>query len=113
MTNNAATNRNRKTSKADSLTMAIAAAPMTLEDKLGWHFAMLDKIPKSMLPVCAAAIRLHDAGFDEATTMLDLPAGATYFGKSRASIGDVISGHYLEFFLATFADCLPASPLAT
>lgn len=96
---------------ADNFTRAIAAAPMTLEDKLEWHFSTLDGIPKTMLPVCASAIRLHDAGFDEAKTMLDLPEGSTYFGKSQASIADVIFGHYLEFFLAAFADDLPATPL--
>ena len=101
------------TTKAENFTMAIAAAPMSLEDKLSWHFTTLDRIPKSMIPVCAAAIRLHDAGFDESTTMLDLPPGISFFESNQASIGQVIEGHYLEAFLAVFADCLPASPLDT
>ena len=97
----------------DNFSLAVAAAPMTLEDKLSWHFTTLDRIPKSMIPVCAAAIRLHDAGFDEATTMLDLPAGISFFESRQASIGQIIEGHHLEAFLAVFADCLPNSPLDT
>lgn len=96
----------------DNFSLAVAAAPMTLEDKLRWHFATLDRIPKSMLPVCAAAIRLHDAGFDERTTLVDLPAGVSFHGQSTVSIADVIAGHYLEPFLALFADLIPSSPLA-
>ena len=95
----------------NSLSLAIAAAPMPLEDKLGWHFASLDRIPKTMLSVCAAAIRLHDAGFDERETMLDLPAGTKYLGRSQASLSEIIEGHYLEPFLAVFAEYLPATPL--
>lgn len=99
------------TTKADNFSMAIAAAPMSLEDKLGWHFANLDRIPKSMLPVCAAAIRLHNAGYPERTTMVTLPTGVTFEGQREVSIGEVIAGHYLEVFLDIFADFLPASPL--
>lgn len=99
------------TTKAENFSMAIAAAPMSLEDKLGWHFATLDRIPKSMLPICAAAIRLHDAGYPERTTMLTLPIGVSFEGAREVSIGDVIAGHYLEVFLAVFADYVPASPL--
>lgn len=96
----------------DYFSLAVAAAPMSLEDKLGWHFANFKRIPKSMLQVCAVAIRLHDAGFDEDETILDLPAGVTRFGKTSTSIADVIAGHHLEPYLALFADWIPANPLA-
>ena len=64
-----------------------------------------------MLPVCAAAIRLHDAGFDERETMLALPEGSKYLGRNEASLSEIIEGHYLEPFLAVFAEYLPATPL--
>lgn len=97
--------------KHDELGWAIAAAPMPLEAKLEWHFTTLDPMPKGMLELCAAAIRLHDDGFCEATTMLDLPPGVTFEGRSSSSIGNIIFGHYLEYFLAEFADEVPAAAI--
>ncbi len=43
--------------------------------------------------------------------MLDLPPGVTFEGRSSASIGNIIFGHYLEYFLAEFAHEVPASAI--
>ena len=94
-----------------NLSLAIAAAPMSLEDKLGWHLLnFAPQPPKAMTKVWLACITAFDLGMPE-TTNIGLPEGSTFQGKPIATIADVIEGYHLEYYLASFAIYLPASPL--
>ena len=94
-----------------NLSLAIAAAPMSLEDKLGWHIMNFDKkLPKAMIGMWVAAITAYDLGMPE-TTSVDLPEGSKFMGSSKISIAQIIDDFRLEYYLASFAIYLPASPL--
>jgi hypothetical protein len=91
--------------------LAIAAAPLTLAEKLKWHQCDFSvKVPNYMLEIWQQAIQLHDLGLPE-VTMIDLPAGATFKGGSQASIAEIITGYNLEYFTRAFASEVPDSPL--
>ena len=85
--------------KASETAELIAKSPLTLAEKISWHFTLFVKPPpESMIAVCVQAIYLAKLGGD-LDTMLELPAGATYFGDSFASAQSVIDGHELSFFI--------------
>jgi hypothetical protein len=90
--------------------LAIASAPLTLEEKLKWHRAgFARKVPENLLPVWMQAIWLFDMGLPE-TTVIELPEGTTFCGSNQATIGDLITGFNLEYFTQAFAHEVPASP---
>ena len=90
--------------------LAIAAAPLTLEEKLKWHRAGLEKKPPlNLVPVWMQAIWLYDLGLPE-STLIELPEGTTYRGSNQTPIGDLITGFNLEYFTRAFADEVPDSP---
>ena len=84
----------------------IADSQLNLEEKVAWHLRCnFDKpLPKAMIPVALQAIMLDSYGFDWNTTELELPTGSTYFGEQRASIGAIIEGHELRYFLMETED---------
>jgi hypothetical protein len=84
---------------ANEIAQEIAASPLSLEQKLEWHFANFDKpIPKSMVPVAIEAIQVANAGGD-LDTILDLPTGTKFLGMSVATVQLIIEDHYLWFYL--------------
>jgi len=94
-----------------NISLAIAASSLSLEEKLSWHVMNFDqKLPNAMLGIWVAAITAYDLGMPE-TTSVDLPVGSTFMGGTKASIAQIIEGFHLEYFLASFAGYLPASPL--
>jgi hypothetical protein len=80
--------------------MSIADAPMSLEDKLSWHFSvnLIPPVPTRMIPVAKQAIILAQQGLDLATP-LDLPDGSLHNGLPTTTAGDIIYGHYLQAFV--------------
>jgi len=91
--------------------LAIAASPLTLTEKLKWHrLDFSTKLPENIVNTWEQAIRLFDLGLAE-STLVELPAGATYLGGKQVSIGNLIMNFNLEYFTQAFADELPRSPL--
>ena len=85
--------------EASEIAMEIAKSPMSLLEKLDWHFSNFDKpIPKVLIPVAVKAIELANAGGD-LSTFIDLPEGIKFQGFQFASAHDVIEGHYLWYYL--------------
>jgi hypothetical protein len=85
--------------KAEDIALDIANAPLTLEEKLSWHFANFDPaVPESMIPVSVEAINLANTSGD-LSTLLELPEGSTYFGEQTAPAKDIIEGHHLHYFV--------------
>ena len=82
------------------LIMSIADAPMSLEDKLSWHFSvnLVPPVPTRMIPVAKQAIIIAQQGLD-LDTQLDLPDGSTHNGLSTTTARDIIYGHYLQAFV--------------
>jgi hypothetical protein len=80
--------------------MSVASAPMSLEEKLSWHFSvnLIPPVPTSMIPVAKQAIIIAQQGLD-LNTQLDLPDGSTHNGLSTTTAGDIIYGHYLQAFV--------------
>ena len=89
---------------------AIAAASLSLEEKMWWHIALMRGVPKSMHPVLCLAIQFFDMGVSSHKT-LPLPEGTKFQGAREASLLEIIEGHQLEPYLAMFSEYLPASPL--
>lgn len=91
--------------------LAIAAAPLNLDEKLNWHRFDFDKvIPDEMVALWGQAIRLYDFGMLE-TTLIELPAGITYKGSNKSTVGNLITEYNLEYFTLAFAAEVPCSPL--
>ena len=99
-----------KTIRINNNASAIAAAPLSLEEKMWWHIALVSGVPKSMHPVLCLAIYFFDMGVSSHKT-LPLPKGSTYYGRREATLLEIIEGHQLEPYLKMFADYLPSSPL--
>lgn len=94
-----------------NISLAIAASSLSLEEKLSWHIMNFDhKLPKAMIGIWVAAITAYDLGMPE-TTSVDLPEGIKFMGGAKISIAKMIDDFHLEYFLASFAIYLPASPL--
>jgi len=87
------------TMTAEEIATEIAKAPLTIEEKLGWHFANFDlPIPQTLIPVAVRAIEIANDGGD-LQTILTLPTGIKFQGEQHATAEEVIEGHYLHFYL--------------
>lgn len=96
--------------KIDTTALAIAAAPLSLEEKIDWHLAVFKGVPREMSSVLCLAIQFFDMGVSAHKT-LPLPNGVRLKGQTIASLEEIIEVHHLEPYLAIFAEYLPASPL--
>jgi len=78
-------------STATDISQAIAEAPLSLEDKLRWHFILFPnmRIGEDAVPVLKAAILMAKTGGD-LDTKLRLPDGKTPGKKLYASAGRLI-----------------------
>jgi hypothetical protein len=85
--------------KATEVTDLIANSPMSLEDKLSWHFTSFErKIPESMIPVCKAVIQIANTNGD-LTQVFELPDGATFDGGNTAVAQDILDTLFLSAFV--------------
>jgi hypothetical protein len=93
------TTRRKQKMKAEEIAIEIAKSPLTIEQKLSWHFANFEPvIPEAMIPVCAQAIDLSNKGKD-LDVVLDLPEEASFQNQPRASAKDIIEGLHLSYYL--------------
>jgi hypothetical protein len=86
--------------KAEEIAIEIANAPLTIEQKLSWHFANFNPaVPEAMIPVCAQAIELSNKG-EDLDVVLDLPEEASFQSRNQATAKDIIDGLHLRYYLA-------------
>jgi hypothetical protein len=88
---------------AHEIALEIAKAPLTIEEKLSWHFATFaPPVPETMIPASVQALEVAN-GDGDLSTLIDLPEGSTFFGENQASAKDIIEGHHLEYYLTKVA----------
>lgn len=86
--------------KATEVTELIAKSPLSLEDKLSWHFTAFEGgIPDSMIPLCKAVIQIANSGGDM-TQVLTLPDGATFDGGTTVTAQEALDTLFLSAFVS-------------
>jgi hypothetical protein len=77
----------------DSISQAIADAPLSLEDKLSWHLTgnHYPPVNEQFIPICIQAIKLANEG--------DYDSELVYPNGLVRTVRHCIEGLHLEFFL--------------
>ncbi len=72
---------------------------LELERALTWHlqYNHYPPVPLSFVEICKKAIDLANAGQWE--TLIGLPQGCSYKGRSKAPVSAVVQQHHLESFI--------------
>lgn len=85
---------------AAEMTKAIAESPLSIEEKIRWHFAVFSKVTISDddIPLFWAAIHLAKIGGDM-NTILPMPKGKTAYGLPYTTAGTVLKLFRLEAYV--------------
>ena len=99
-----------QTSQIDNTVYAIAASSLSLDEKIEWHMAWMQGLPKEMSSVLYCAVYFFNMGVSSHHS-LPLPKGTSFQGRTSATLLEIIEGHFLEPYLSMFAEYLPACPM--
>lgn len=85
--------------KAEEIAVAIAEAPLTMEEKLSWHLTQFrNSIPESIIPVLEEVVAHAVAGGD-LDQEFELPEDVLYKGSNMSTAKTMIDNFHLKYYI--------------